>query len=158
MPRIPLIKSLAGASAALVVLIGTSLGENASDQVIDSWLTEERDGVVEIKPCGRFVCGYIQAILNTYGQKPPLVDVLNENPALRSRRICELPVLGKLRKLAADTWGEGWVYDPKRGKTFDVELTLRGQNELSVRGYYGVKMLGQTVIWTRLGTTPPTCR
>ena len=55
-------------------------------------------------------------------------------------------------------WGDGWIYDPKTGKTWNAELTLAKPNVLSVRGYYGVKALGQTVTWTRARPNSPKCK
>ena len=48
-----------------------------------------------------------------------------------------------------DTWGGGWVYDPRAGKTYDAEVKLQDVNTLAVRGYVGIKILGETKLWTR---------
>ena len=37
-------------------------------------------------------------------------------------------------------------------------LTLSRPGTLSVRGYKGVKMLGQTVVWTRAAPNLPKCK
>jgi uncharacterized protein (DUF2147 family) len=158
MHRVEVVRAVHSALFALAALTAITFAANASDEVTGLWLTDERDGIVEIRPCGGLLCGRIQTILKTYGQKPPLRDVLNEDPKLRSRPICDLPILGKLQRLSANTWGNGWVYDPKRGKTFDVDLTLAQPNVLSVRGYLGVRMLGQTVVWTRAQPGAAKCK
>ena len=75
------------------------------------------------------------------------------NPQLRSRPICGLPILTGL-KIEGTAW-EGSVYDPHRGKTFSVEVTLKAPNTLEVHGYLGLKLMGETQIWSRaLGTVP----
>jgi uncharacterized protein (DUF2147 family) len=144
---------------SIASLVGAALAAPAGGQITGLWLTDQRDGVVEIRPCGGgHLCGYIQSVLNNYGKGESVRDILNENPALRSRPICGLPILGKLQQTAPGTWGNGWVYDPKRGKSFDVEVTLTQPNTLSVRGYKGIRALGQTVVWTRPASTPPKCK
>jgi uncharacterized protein (DUF2147 family) len=143
------------AAAALAMAMPMA---SASDPMVGSWLTDQRDGIVAIRPCGKQLCGYVQAILSVPEPGKKLLDNRNETPALRSRPLCGLPVLGKLQKLAANTWGDGWIYDPKTGKTWRAELTLTMRDVLSVRGYYGVKTLGQTVTWTRARPNSPKCK
>jgi uncharacterized protein (DUF2147 family) len=134
-----------------------ALPASASAAVTGFWVTDEQDGIIEIKQCGRTLCGYIRAVLNSYGEKPPFVDRLNEDASLRSRAICGLPVIGQLEKLAGDTWGNGWVYDPKRGRTFNLEITQSGPDRLTLHGYAGVRFLGKTVVWTRAQSRPAAC-
>jgi uncharacterized protein (DUF2147 family) len=144
---------------AFASVLAVSMPIPASSQITGAWLTDVRDGVVNIRPCGGGrMCGYIQSILNDYGRGPGVRDELNEDVKLRSRPICGLPILGMLKQLAPDTWGDGWVYDPKRGKTFSVEVTVTRPDTLSVRGYKGIRTLGQTVIWTRAASNLPKCK
>ena len=44
---------------------------------------------------------------------------------------------------------EGWVYDPKVGKSYDAGNGLEGKNRLPLTGYKGVKFLGKSFTWTR---------
>jgi Uncharacterized protein conserved in bacteria (DUF2147) len=64
----------------------------AADDISGIWLTVERDGHVEIKPCGGALCGYIVTILDP---AVPLDarDIYNEDSKLRSRPICGLKIL-----------------------------------------------------------------
>src|SRR5688572_26571343 len=118
-------KQFARPLLAFASLLAASMPIPASSQITGAWLTDVRDGVVNIRPCGGgLMCGYIQSILKDYGRGPGVRDELNEDVKLRSRPICGLPVLGQLKQLGPDTWGDGWVYDPKRGKTFSVEVTV----------------------------------
>ena len=48
------------------------------------------------------------------------------------------------------------VYDPERGKSFSVEITLKDNATLSVRGYVGTKMLGETSVSASTTTTAST--
>ncbi|MGH6771546.1 MAG: DUF2147 domain-containing protein [Xanthobacteraceae bacterium] len=152
------VRRLVRIPAAIAALTMAASMASANDPMVGSWLTDQRDGIVQIRPCGSQICGYVQAILAVPEPGRKLLDNRNEKPALRLRPLCGLPILGKLQKLAANTWGNGWIYDPKTGKTWDVELTLAKHDVLSVRGYYGVKTLGQTVIWTRARPNSPKCK
>jgi uncharacterized protein (DUF2147 family) len=126
----------------------------ASSDIAGIWLGHDRDGHVEIKPCGVAMCGYIVSILDkTLPPNPP--DYYNEDPELRSRPICGLQVLGDLKK-ENDEW-DGWVYDPRRGKTFYVDVKLQDPNTLMVHGYLALKLMGETKLWTRAGNNIQRC-
>ena len=48
----------------------------------------------------------------------------------------------------------GSILDPRNGSQYSVELTLAPDNEtLTVRGYLGITLLGQSQIWKRLHET-----
>ena len=128
------------------LLASTTAG--AADDISGLWLGHERDGHIEIKACGSALCGYIVSILDPSVPPNPR-DVYNERLELRSRPICELQVLGNLQDQGG-AWG-GWVYDPRAGKTYDAEVKLQDADTLAVRGYVGIKLLGETKLWTRAG-------
>ena len=143
----------------ITLIVTTFLPSPAFSQIVGFWLTDSRDGVVEISPCGtKLLCGHIRSILKDYGKGPGVRDILNEKRELRSRPICGLAILGQLQEISRGVWSNGWVYDPKRGKSYDVEVTLTKPDVLSVRGYVGIRALGQTVVWTRSSTDVPRCK
>jgi uncharacterized protein (DUF2147 family) len=150
------LKTFAVAAALLVAppVLQANAAERADFTGI--WLTDKGDGAAEIRPCGEGLCGYIYAILSVPDPSLPQRDNRNEKPELRKRPLCGLQVLGGLKKVSADAFGDGWVYDPETGKSYSVEITLQGQ-ALSVRGYIGTKLMGKTVQWTRTAATPKKC-
>lgn len=114
------------------------------------WYDDTGQGAVEIQPCGTSLCGRIVWLKNALDDTGrPLTDGYNPDPASRRRPICGLPVLGGVKPQVGGTWDAGWIYDPKEGKSYDVELKLRGPNQLEVTGYIGVKLLSETLLWTR---------
>jgi uncharacterized protein (DUF2147 family) len=129
---------------------------HAADAIAGIWLSDTRDGHVEIKPCGPALCGHIVSIMDP---KVPADahDVYNQQPNERTRTICGLQILGNLKK-DGDAW-EGWVYDPHqgRGRTYDVEIKLQDADTLIVHGYLGVKLLGETKLWTRASNSIHRC-
>lgn len=134
-----------------LVLAGSPLravAENAGIQGI--WITDDGLAAVRFAPCGSSVCGHVVWLRNpTSPSHQSLVDRNNQDPALRTRAICGLKVLGDLKRKADGSWDEGWVYDPKVGRTYDVALSLKDQTTLMVFGYLKTKLLGQTHYWTR---------
>lgn len=45
-----------------------------------------------------------------------------------------------------ETWSGGKLIDPKTGKIYRVKMTLKN-DELFVRGYIGVSLIGRTQVW-----------
>jgi uncharacterized protein (DUF2147 family) len=136
----------------LLVLMTTTA--SAAD-VTGIWLGHDRDGHIEIKPCGKFLCGHIISILDRSLPSNPR-DIYNENPDQRARPICGLRVLGELKN-EGSSWGDGWVYDPRRGKSYSADIWLNDPNTLSVRGYIGMKIMSETKVWTRAGKDIDRC-
>lgn len=116
------------------------------------WLTEGGKARVRIEPCaGRSdeLCGTIVWSYRPADAKPgPLVDVNNQDPALRSRPIVGLPLLQGFREEAPGRWSGGTIYDPEGGKTYKSKMRLAGPDRLEVEGCVLFFCRGQT--WTRV--------
>ncbi len=122
------------------------------------WYDDTGKGAIEISPCGERLCGrifWLKEPAAADGQ--PLTDVFNPDPRLRQRSICGLQVIGDLKLQPNGAWDTGWIYDPKEGKSYDVEIKLRTPDRLQVKGYLGVKFLSETFFWQRAPTELPRC-
>lgn len=126
---------------------------------IGVWIDHTGRGAVEIAPCGKKLCGRIVWMKQPNDkQGQPLRDALNPNRTLRTRAVCGIQVIGELERQGEGSWDNGWIYDPEQGEQFDVEIRLRGPNNLQVKGYKGLKLFNETFQWQR-ATTPlqPLC-
>jgi uncharacterized protein (DUF2147 family) len=123
----------------------------AQPDVAGIWLDDTGKGAIEIGNCGgNRLCGRIVWLREPVDKSgKPLTDGYNPKAAERQRPICGLQVIGDLKRVGGTTWDEGWIYDPKQGKQFDVEIKPRGPDKLQVTGYLGVKFLSETFVWTR---------
>jgi uncharacterized protein (DUF2147 family) len=114
------------------------------------WIDDTGDGAVEIAPCGNQFCGrivWLKSPNDAAGR--PLTDGYNPDARKKSNPICGLQVIGNLKQVGTSAWDAGWIYDPKEGKSYDVEITPQGPNKIKVTGYLGVKFLSESFIWTR---------
>lgn len=148
--------AVAALLAAAAVAVQSAAANTERAAFTGVWMTDKGDGATEIRPCGQSLCGYIYSILAVPDPSLPVRDNRNVNPELRKRPLCGLQIMGALKPVSSDAWGDGWVYDPETGKQYSVEITLKGKT-LAVRGYIGTKLMGKTVEWSRAGSAPPKC-
>jgi uncharacterized protein (DUF2147 family) len=116
----------------------------AATPVTGTWLTVEKDSMVEIAPCGDKICGRISRILAPTPKGPPR-DTNNPNPALRNRPIQGLTILSNF--VSNGKQWQGSIYDPRRGRTFKSFLELMPNGTLQVKGCVAFYCQSQT--WTR---------
>ena len=120
------------------------------------WFDDTARGAVELRPCPAGLCGHIVWLKEpTDANGAPRTDAYNPDPSKRSRPICGLQVIGNVKQQSDGTWDQGWVYDPKAGKAYDVAIEMPARDRLTVTGYKGIKLLSKTLVWTR---ARPTCR
>jgi uncharacterized protein (DUF2147 family) len=131
-------------SAALVATLFLSIPVHAAAPITGRWVTQSRDGVVEIYECGTTICGKLAKFLvpppNGLGQK----DVNNPNKALRDRTLLGMNILTGFKE-AGNEW-KGQIYDPKSGKTYRSVVYKGKSGNLIVKGCVGPFCQAQT--WT----------
>jgi uncharacterized protein (DUF2147 family) len=128
----------AAAIASLIALRPATATEPGSP--IGNWLTESKDGVIEVLRCGTALCGRIVGIGRAPGAPIP-TDV-------QGRSQCGLAILEVESPTVRGVW-TGSVTDPRNGSTYGAQLWLDHEDKLHIRGYLGIPLLGQTQTWTR---------
>ena len=132
------------ASLAAVLLASPAL---AADPVQGRWVTEEKDAVITIAPCGAKLCGRLSKFLVAPPQGLDQRDVNNKDASKRSRKLLGMPVLTGFVE-DGDEW-RGTIYDPKSGKTYRSILQRKSANVLTVKGCLGP--FCQTQTWRKAG-------
>jgi uncharacterized protein (DUF2147 family) len=139
--------------ARLALLAALALPTAALASPIGEWTTEGDKARVRIEPCAadpQKLCGTI-----TWSYRPAdapagtLVDVHNQDPALRSRPIVGLPLIQGFAPDGLDAWAGGTIYDPEGGRTYKSKMRLTGPDVLEVDGC--VLFFCQSQTWTRYG-------
>lgn len=120
------------------------------DKIIGVWLTEEKDGKIEIYKSGNKYNGKIIWGENLYeaNGKTLAKDVKNPNASYKNRPLLNADILTGFVYNSND-WTDGKIYDPQNGKTYSATMKLNG-NTLNLRGYIGVSMFGRTTTWKRV--------
>ena len=129
---------------------------NGQEAFLGTWTTEDAKSKVDIFKCVDKFCGkiislkeplYADSKEGTVGM--PKHDHNNPDQTLKQRPIVGLQIMEGFSATGADSWGNGTIYDPDNGKTYQCKAKLVNSNRLDVRGFIGISLLGRTTTWTR---------
>jgi uncharacterized protein (DUF2147 family) len=120
---------------SIAAMFTAASAASAAEPIAGRWVTEERDAVVEIEPCGSTWCGRIARFLVPPPDGLDQRDINNPVARLRTRKLLSLPVLSQFRE--EDTLWRGRIYDPKSGKSYRSVIRRTGTNTIEVRGCIG---------------------
>ena len=114
---------------AATIAAGLAAGAAGPPPCVGLWLTQDRQGVIDIEPCGGELCGKI---------------VGTSNPRDCGRLILTVAP-------ARDGVWSGRITNPEDGKVWQVELWQEqgAPGQLKLRGYIALPLLGVTQTWTR---------
>lgn len=128
-----MIRTIKRSFALLPIILAASAGAvSAAPGALGTWIDHTGRGAVEITDCNGALCGHIVWL-----------------KAAGDAEACNMQVLGNVKPVSGARWDRGWIYDPERNAKYDVEVSLVGEQKLKVLGYAGMKLFGETMIWTR---------
>lgn len=121
------------------------------DEILGVWLTGSGKGKVEIFKKGDQYHGKIVWLREPIDPRTnkPKIDLKNPNKALQNRTLLGLHNLYGFTFKGNESWEGGHIYDPNNGKEYKCIITLQDKNNISVRGFVGITLIGRTDNWTR---------
>lgn len=133
------------------ILAVSSLTISLAQSVIGKWKLDDGSAIVEVYQQGDEFNGRIVWLEKpTNPDGTPTNDNNNPNPNLRSRKLIGLNMLSGLKKQGESEYGNGNIYDPGNGKTYNCSMKVEG-NTLKVRGSLDKRgILGRTMDWFRV--------
>ena len=117
--------------ALLPVIAAATAGSAFAASPLGVWIDHTGRGAVEITQCGGALCGKVVWVKSAADKEG-----------------CNIQIIGNAKPVGSK-WDGGWILDPEKNEKYDVELTPVGDNKLKVLGYMGMKMFGETMMWTR---------
>jgi uncharacterized protein (DUF2147 family) len=120
----------------------------AQDIIEKHWYNEEKTAKIQIFKAtdGKFY-GKIVWLKDPLKNGQPKVDDKNPKETMRKQPLMGLLLLKGFKKNGEKEYDDGTIYDPKNGKTYSCIIKYKG-NQLDVRGYIGISLIGRTTIWT----------
>lgn len=121
----------------------------AADQIERTWYNERLTAKIQVYKGqdGKFFGKVVWLKYPLMADGRPKINGYSPHPEQRNDPIIGLLILRNFKKVGKVTYEGGTVYDPENGKTYDCNLTYKG-NKLLVRGYVGFSMFGKTTTWT----------
>ena len=121
------------------------------DAILGKWLNATGEGQILISKADDKFSGKLVWLKNPEDDKGQLKrDAKNPVPENRKRPLMGIQILQNFIYLGKGVWEEGSIYDPKTGKTYSCKITMTDKDQLNIRGYVGVSLLGRTEIWRRV--------
>ncbi len=137
---------------SFLALYAMSAFSQASDKILGVWWNDEKTSKIEIvKEGDKYFGTIVYMIPEKYENGESPKDDDNPDPALRDRPIVGLQILKDFTYDADEKeWGNGTIYDPKSGKTYDCYAWMESDDILQLKGYVvGIKWLGKKTAWSR---------
>lgn len=149
-------RKLALASLICVLFLGGITKAHAAD-AYGLWLTENKRSVIKVEPCGTKLCGHIQWIIEGGMQH----DTKNPQENLKGQPMCGLQIMQGFvqNKNNANEWQDGKIYKADEGDIYNATIKMTSADEMVVRGYVGIPLLGKSQTWKRVNAQDyPTCK
>ena len=124
--------------------------ESQTESLVGRWESEIRDGRMEFFRAGDTYAARIlwgNQVVEADG-KTSKKDLKNPDPARRNRDILGMTYITGLR-FGEGGYSGGSLYNPLDGNTYHCKIHLKG-DDLYLRVYLGVPLLGETRIWRRM--------
>lgn len=151
-------------SAVVIAVASTGISDRRAQQtpaakspetLLGEWWTENNEGRVRFTKDKDGTYRGTTTCCKPKNPSPdhPAVDMYNPNPKMRTRPTVGIILIWKLRYEGEGAFEDGYVYNPRDGKTYRFDAEIVDKNTLKIRGYAGISLFGQTQIWKRV-TTP----
>lgn len=120
------------------------------DAILGKWINSTGEAHVEITKKSDKYFGKIVWLKETKDDKGIVkTDLKNPDTNLKTRPILGLEIL-KDFVFTGSKWTDGTIYDPKSGKTYSCNMTLKDSGQLNMRGYVGISLIGRSEVWKRV--------
>ena len=136
-------RSIAFRLLPAALLLAAPASARAQATIAGTWFTEDSSSKVTITQSGNAYTGKV-----TWVKVDGAVDSKNNDPALRTRPILGIDILTGCTGDATSAKGCR-IYAPKRGSSYDAELSLDKDGSLKVKVKAGIG--GKTQTWSRAG-------
>lgn len=132
-----------------LINLSNAQAQKKADAIIGVWETEAKDGKMKIFKSDKEYQAKLlwgKDIVHTDGTSKK--DIKNPNAKLRNRDLVGITYITGLI-FNDDEWEKGSVYNSADGKWYKCYVWLK-DGQLHLRGYLGMRILGQTSIWNRV--------
>lgn len=136
-----------------IQICASAFSQPKASDILGRWRNGDATAVIEFSAKANKYHGKIVWLKEPVDAETgkPKTDKNNPDENARAKAILGLTIAWGFTYDADDeTWEKGRIYDPKNGKTYDCQITLKDAKTMRVRGYVlGMPFLGRTETWLR---------
>lgn len=150
-----MIKIILATALTLLLTLNHQVETNAQttgDAILGRWTSADKKLVVQMYRQGNEYRGKMVWFKDD-DSKPmdEWTDKHNPDPKLRNRKLLGMDVVtGLTYKPKGKSYENGAIYEAKTGKTWSASVKLDGNDVMKVKGYWHLKFIGRTMIFTRV--------
>jgi len=133
----------------LFAVISINAIAQSKDAIVGKWLNSSGEGQIEIYKKGDKYYGKLAWLKEPNLNGKPKTDSKNPTGSLQNRPLLNLEIL-KDFVYEDGKWTDGTIYDPKSGKTYSCNISLKSNEVMNVRGYIGISLLGRSETFRRV--------
>lgn len=126
-------------------LVSVVSAQRKADDIVGSFFTPKSDGVMQFYKDG---ATYSAKLI--WGKDKDRLDKNNPDKSLREQKVVGMVLAQGFVFDGKDTWKNGKIYDPNEGKTYDCKIMIDEKNNMKLRGYIGISLLGRTEYMVRM--------
>jgi uncharacterized protein (DUF2147 family) len=123
--------------------------QQSTDPITGLWLTQDKDGIINIYTCGQHICGSFYW-LEDDGPDHISRDTENRNRSKRGKPLCGMQFMSGFSPDHKNFYSDGAIYSPRDGNTYDAQMTLINHDTLDLHGYVFVPTFGESQTWIRV--------
>ncbi len=123
-----------------------------TDKIIGEWESGSGKARIKISKYGDKYSGkiiWLKEPLYKDG-KTTKRDTKNPDETKRTVPIINLTILLGFVYKGNNCWGNGTIYDPESGSTYNCVIKLKDEKILDIRGFIGIQLVGRTEVWKRI--------
>lgn len=135
---------------AAALLTAAAFAQPAAGGQLGRWLTESGNLEVDIAPCGAALCGTVVRVLANRSMSSPGAEMAPAD----SRPALGMALLSGFVPSGEGEW-KGQIYNRENGKTYSALMTHPADDQLVIRAYIGLPLLGKTQVWRRVRDAAP---
>jgi len=144
--------------SALLITASLCAAGSGPDAIVGKWWNQEKTSQIEIfKHGGKYVGRIVWLKDPLYPANDPegmggksKVDRDNPDPSKKKQPLLGMVMVWGFSPRGENLWENGFIYDPREGKTYKCKMTLKSPDVLDVRGFIGLSLFGKTNTWTRV--------
>lgn len=130
---------------SLFFLLFRSSAQTKTEEIVGYYLSPEKNSIFKFYKSGNKYYGK-----SVWMKHPERLDSLNPDKSKRNKKILGSISVWDFVYDDKHTWNHGHIYNANTGKTYKAKIIRDKDNNLVVRGYVGVQLIGKTEYFVKV--------